>query len=394
MSSSNILFYFPYNKTMTGGPRVLINLIDFIDRNKYTPIVITQTQSPLVEELIKRNVEVIIYPLPPMLSLQDRQVLKYGLFKKLKGFIGILRYNQKLIKLLKNKQIKLIWARNIKGVLFTGFAALFTKTALIWDIGLGDNFQGTVKLLHFIGLNLSDMVVTEGKSQHHQMFGRTLTTLYHKRLFHIMPGLGQDRIKAIENLPPTDTKPDTFKIISVASIGPRKNQKMLVVAAKKLIAMYPHTQVDFIGPVVDEKYFAELQEYIADAKIELHISFLGWRNDIIELMKKSNILVVCSHNEGIPIVVYEAMHAQLPVIATKVGGIPDAIVHRDTGFLIEPEDTDSLIQYLKLLIENPSLTREIGIKAKAFAQENFTYQAYYDKYEQLFTRVIKQHAKG
>jgi glycosyltransferase involved in cell wall biosynthesis len=289
----------------------------------------------------------------------------------------------------------LVWARNVKGVLFTGFATRTTKTALIWDIGLGDNFQGLVKLLHFMALNLSDMVVTEGKAQRIQMFGNTLTKLYRKKLFHLMPGIGQDRMEVLNNLTlPSEKKTDTFKIISVASVWPRKNQKMLVAAVNELAKYHPQIQVEFVGQVLDEKYYEEIRQYIKENNLGPHVSFLGWRTDIIELMAQANVLVMSSHNEGIPVVVYEAMFSQIPVIATSVGGLPDAIVHGETGFLVEPNNTEELTKYLDLLIKNPALARQMGEKAKAFARENFSYQAYYNKYEQLFTQTIQKYAKG
>lgn len=389
----NILFYYPYNKTMTGGPRVLLSLLELLDRDKYHPIVITQKQSPLVDELKKRNVEVLVLPLSSILDEQDGRVLKYGAVKMAKSFINLMQYNLVIYRLLKNKKIKLIWARNIKAVLFVGFATLITKTILIWDIGLGDKFKGLVKVLHFIGLNLTDLVVTEGKSQHEKMFGKMLTQLYSKKLNHVLPGIEQERIKLIESLSKHKTSySEPFNIVSIATISPRKNQRMLLLAIEKLVKLYPQINVAFVGASPDKRYYQDLQEYIKKAELEPFVSFLGWRNDIPELLQAANLLVLCSYNEGIPQAIVEAMHSGLPVIATKVGGVPDAMVDGETGFLIEVDDVAGMVQKLEYLIQNPEITREMGAKAKAFAQKNFTYQAYYQKYDVIFSRLIAQNA--
>lgn len=383
----NILFYYPYNKTMTGGPLVLLSLLELLDKNKFYPLVVTQKQSPLVDELKKRKIEVLVISLPSILEVQDSGMLKYGLLKKLWSFFYLMRYNLLIYRLIKKRSIKLIWARNIKAVLFVGFATRLTSAKLIWDIGLGDKFKGFVKFLHFIGLNLSDFIVTEGKSQHVKMFGKVFTRLYSKKLLHILPGIDQGRIKFIDRLSKHKNSP-SFRIISIATISPRKNQKMLLCSLEKLIVSCPQVHVSFVGPFPDQKYYQELLEYVHAAGLEPFVSFLGWRKDIPELLRSSDLLVLCSYNEGIPQAIVEAMHAGLPVIATRVGGIPDAIVEGKTGFLVEVDDRAEMTQKLQYLIQHPEIRQEMGRNSKFFARQNFTYQAYYQKYDIIFSKLI------
>lgn len=387
MQPNNILFYYPYNKTMTGGPRVLLSLLELLDRAKYYPIVITQKQSPLVDELKRKKVEVLVIPLPSILDEQDGRVLKYGVVKMANSFIHLMQYNLSIYRVLKNKKIKLIWARNIKAVLFVGFATLITNTILIWDIGLGDKFKGLVKFLHFFGLNLTDLVVTEGKSQHEKMFGKMLTQLYAKKLIYVLPGIDQERVKFIDSLSKSKSS-GPFNIISVATISPRKNQRMLILSLEKLVKENQQVNVSFVGASPDKEYYQDLQEYVKSAGLEPFVSFLGWCNEIPELLQASTLMVLCSYNEGIPQAVVEAMHAGLPVVATRVGGVPDAVVDGETGFLIEVDDVEGMVQKIKYLILNPGVTCEMGEKGKAFAQKNFTYQAYYQKYDAIFSRFI------
>lgn len=374
---------------MTGGPLVLLSLLELLDKDKFYPLVVTQKQSPLVAELERRKVEVLVIPLPSILDVQDSKVLRYGIIKMIQGFIHLIQYNLLIYRLLKKRNIKLIWARNIKAVLFVGFATLISSTKLIWDIGLGDKFAGLVKLLHFIGLNLSDFIVTEGKSQHEKMFGQRLTQLYSKKLHHVLPGIDQERIKFIESLSKCK-RSSPFKIISVATISPRKNQRMLLSSLEKLVKLCPQVHVSFVGPLPDKQYYQDLQAYIQASGLEHYVSFLGWRGDIPELLQASDLLVLCSYNEGIPQAIVEAMHAGLPVVTTSVGGIPDAVVDGKTGFLVEVDDVTGMAQKLQYMIQHPEITLEMGANAKAFAQKNFTYQAYYQKYDSIFSGLITQ----
>ncbi|MDF9799689.1 glycosyltransferase involved in cell wall biosynthesis [Catalinimonas alkaloidigena] len=388
MSKHRILFYFPFNKTLTGGPRTLITLVELLDKRKFTPVVVTQRQSLLVEELKQRNIEVVIFPLPSILDVQDGKALQYGFGKKILGFIKLVGYNRSLVQFIKKNKVRLIWSRNIKGVLFVGFAGLFTRAPLIWDIGLGDAFKGFTKLLHFIGLNLADLVITQGKSQHVDMFGQMLTHLYQRKMHYVFPGIDKDKMQLIKQLNGKQQGDHFFRIISVGSIGPRKNQEMLIEVVKHLVEKFPQLSVEFVGPVVDEAYYQRLQETVQAYGLATNIAFLGWRTDIPQLMSCADVLVLCSYNEGIPRVIHEAMHVGLPVVATRVGGVPDAVLEEESGFLVDVDDVNRMVEKLSILIQEPELVMKMGGQGKRIAQENFTYQAYYQKYDRIFSQLI------
>ena len=387
-----IAFYFPFNKSLTGGPRTLLSFMEMIDRQKYHPIVITQKPSPLVDELRKLRVEVIIEPLPPLLQPQDKKVLKYGLLKKARSIGQLVTYNRRLKSILRDRNVQIVWARNIKGTLFVGGACRSLGITLIWDIALGNKFRGWMRVLHFAGLNLANLVVTEGASQYRVTFGALLTRLYRNKLRSVAPGIEPRWIRMLEQLIEghTPSSDDTFTLLSVGTISPRKNQMLLLKAARVLVKEFPWLQIKVVGPPQDEEYYQSLLTYTQQEGLTQHVHYLGWCDDIPALMLDAQALVVCSENEGVPHVVYEAMHTGLPVIATAVGGIPDAVIDNITGFLIYYKDVAALVEKIRYLITHPEHGKRMGEQGREHARAHFTSQAYYQKYDHLLTELVGQ----
>ena len=116
----------------------------------------------------------------------------------------------------------------------------------------------------------------------------------------------------------------------------------------------------FIGPYVKSKNIdteKEVMDSININKLNDRVRFLGAmaHGEIIEHYLDSDILLLPSYREGLPNVILEAMAAGLPIIATRVGAIPEIIENGVNGFLIEPGDRHGLLKYIDLLIQNESL---------------------------------------
>lgn len=120
-----------------------------------------------------------------------------------------------------------------------------------------------------------------------------------------------------------------------------------------------------------------------------HVSFLGYRTDVRELMGAADGLVLPSRWEGLPNVVMEAMLAQLPVVATAVGGTPELIEHGVTGFLVakgSPEDLEAAMRTVMHLDYHQR--KELGEAARDFVSERFAPNTVLDKWERLFAVAL------
>lgn len=104
---------------------------------------------------------------------------------------------------------------------------------------------------------------------------------------------------------------------------------------------------------------------------ELPVTFLGWRSDIDQLFAASDMAILASDNEGIPLTLIQAAFAGIPIVATKVGSISDIVVDGETGFLTSTQ-AGAMASALSALVTDEELRFELGSVGKAHAQRYFS----------------------
>ena len=385
----NILLYFPYNTSMSGGPNHLLSLLDTLDRSKYHPHVVSQIESPLIDALEKRNIDYSILELPPVLAQTGGKALKYNFFNKLKSLSAIISYNRRIKKLIRDQSIDLVWGRNIKSVLFAGWASRRTGKPMIWDIGMEKKPGLLLSIVYFIGVLLVKVVVTQADLQHEQIFGKATHAICKKKLLTIPPPIDNERVRSIEEAKINHAPdPSKFTLLTTGTVGPRKNQGMIIRAMKQLREKYPQIELYIVGPTSDEEYLEEQVVYIRENDLVKNIHFTGWSDSIPEFLAKTDVFVICSTNEGLPRAIREAMFASLPVIGTRAGGIPEGIIEERTGYVVELDDITTLVDRISILIGNPEKKLEMGRNGKSFAKSKFRIDSWISKYQLLFEKLI------
>lgn len=130
----------------------------------------------------------------------------------------------------------------------------------------------------------------------------------------------------------------------------------------------------------------ELKRYSKDNGLDKYINFLGWVSgvDKREQLESNHVLVLPSYGEGLPIAILEAISYGMPVVATDVGSVAEAVHNNENGFLYEAGDVDSLSKSLKILIENDHVRIKFGKKSRALAEEVFNDKNYFEKLESLY----------
>ncbi|MGH8318308.1 MAG: glycosyltransferase [Steroidobacteraceae bacterium] len=140
-----------------------------------------------------------------------------------------------------------------------------------------------------------------------------------------------------------------FVVGSVARLVPVKNHKLLIEAASRLDE---DVHIVLVG---DGPERPALEQVACDLKIQSRVHFVGQVISPVNLHQFLDVSVLCSLNEGFPNAIIEALAAERPVIATAVGGIPDIIVDGETGFLVPPEDPQTLADRICGLRSDPGL---------------------------------------
>ncbi len=119
---------------------------------------------------------------------------------------------------------------------------------------------------------------------------------------------------------------------------------------------------------------SKLKNFIRKNSLEDWIHFEGWVNDERkhQLLSNSDVLILPSYNEGLPIAILEAMSYGLAIIASNVGGIPEIVKNDENGFLIEPGNIQQIEDSLKKLIKTPSVIPVMGESSKSKVKNHFT----------------------
>jgi glycosyltransferase involved in cell wall biosynthesis len=120
---------------------------------------------------------------------------------------------------------------------------------------------------------------------------------------------------------------------------------------------------------------------------ELPITFLGWRKDIRMILSASDIAVLCSDNEGIPLTLIQASQAGLPIVSTDVGSVSDIVVNGLTGLLTEAS-SKGLIRGVSVLLDDPALCQRFGKAGQERVLEFFSSRAMVEHHERLYSQSL------
>jgi glycosyltransferase involved in cell wall biosynthesis len=129
---------------------------------------------------------------------------------------------------------------------------------------------------------------------------------------------------------------------------------------------------------------SELQQLVADAGLHANVTFLGAINDVPSLLATARMSVLSSVSEGVPLTLLEAMARGLPVVATRVGGIPEVVTDGDNGFLVPPRDPAALAHAILRVQTDDELARKFGRAGRRCVEERFDVRRMVARYEALY----------
>jgi len=154
---------------------------------------------------------------------------------------------------------------------------------------------------------------------------------------------------------------NSVQLTFLGLIGEKKGILDLLIVVKRLNEDGYDIKLNIGGNGEVNRLFKEI-DFLG---ISHRVKYLGWicekERDL--LLKKSDVFILPSYAEGMPMSILEAMSYSIPVISTFVGGIPELVSDGESGFLITPGDLDTLYQRLALLVQNDKLRKEFGLKA-------------------------------
>ncbi|HYJ15422.1 MAG TPA: glycosyltransferase family 4 protein, partial [Candidatus Limnocylindria bacterium] len=173
----------------------------------------------------------------------------------------------------------------------------------------------------------------------------------------------------------------------VGRIFPIKNHALFLDAAARIFARERKARFIIVG---DGVLRPKLEKQARDLGIADRVLFTGWRRDLPRICADLDVLVVSSDNEGTPVSAIEAMAAGCPVVATRVGGLPDLIEDQSTGCLVPPREPETLANAVLGLFDDPQLARELGKHGRDSVRQRFTVQRLLGDMDDLYTQLLEE----
>jgi glycosyltransferase involved in cell wall biosynthesis len=199
----------------------------------------------------------------------------------------------------------------------------------------------------------------------------------------IYPGLQElDRYPQAQAQSALGLDPSKKYVVFVGRLTSIKRPERLIDLARFLKVKYPDSWLLIAGA-------GELLESLsAQAEKEvLPVTFLGWRKDIGAILSASDISVLCSDNEGIPLTLIQASQAGLPIVSTDVGSVSDIVISGTTG-LLTAVSSEGLIQGVATLLDEPELGRRFGKAGEERAKEFFSSRAMVERHQRLYSQSL------
>jgi glycosyltransferase involved in cell wall biosynthesis len=365
---------------------MLLRLFKSLNTDPFEPVLLSQYRDELCERAESHGVSVEIVSFRGILDTYNRGLLSVSPIDAVKTGFRIGQFNLEARQLLWNADV--VWCKNLRALLTLAPYAIFSKTPIIWNIGLGLESDGRVRYLNGLTLRLADKVFIESRTQAKSIFTAEQYRRHEDKFTVFHKGID------IERFSPETTKSEhhsALRVGTAASITPRKGLEYFIDAAAEINATID-SDVEFLiagepSTAEDEEYAESLREHVRQVGLEDSMQFLGWVEEMPKYLNSLDIFVLPSLNEGIPGTVREALAMEVPVVATAVGGTADAVLDGETGLLVPSKDSIAIADAVTKLLMNPIERHRMGKNGREHVVTEFSMQGYVDRYEEFLHRL-------
>jgi len=176
-------------------------------------------------------------------------------------------------------------------------------------------------------------------------------------------------------------------LVHVGNLTAPKRAETIIRALQKVTEMYADCRLIIIG---EGNLRPSLEALADELGLRKHVSFCGAlpHEEVLNMLQGADVFVHCSDHEGLGMAIMEAMGAGLPVVASRVGGVPDLVREGETGFMISPDDVDKYAEKILLLLKNDQLRQKLGTNARHFAEKHLNKQTILAQLETVYEEIL------
>lgn len=369
----SVLFLVDQLTELGGGERILLKIAQSLppDRFQVTIVAFRSDPDPLIHTL---PCEILIFPM-----------------KRTYGKDG-LRVARMLRKLVRERQVDLVHTFFETSDLFGAVIAKLSGVRAIVssrrDMGILRSAKHniayrTVSLLYDRVLTVSDQVRAETIRRDRLNPSKVVTIHNGISLKSFVGSATTNRpFRAAHGIP------KSAKIVAtIANVQPWKGLDVFVRCAAEVHRTAPDVHFVVAGAFSDALLTAKLFDLTRELGLDDRMHWIGQTHEVYELLSETDVFCLLSESEGFPNVVIEAMAAGVPVVATRVGGTPEAVEHGSTGWLVEAGDHLAAAERVTTTLSDGTLRRSLSDAALACVKTKFTSEqmmaSYIDVYESV-----------
>jgi glycosyltransferase involved in cell wall biosynthesis len=301
------------------------------------------------------------------------------------GFKGgaLLRRVVATARVLRREPVDIVHNYLLRGNLVGSLAARLARVPIVLCSKRGCHERRGFELVSArIGNALADRVMVNAEAV--RDFVHANERLDREKMFVIPSGIDTDRFRP---LPPVDFKarlglpPGRLVVGVVTRMRVRKGVEEYLRAIARLRQRHPDVHGVVAGEVSLDK---SVQALVDELGIADHLTLLGRRSDMPEVLSAFDIFVLSSHDEGMSNAILEAMAMEKPVVATDVGGTREVVRHGQTGLLVAPRDPEGLAAAVDELLSQPERALAMGRLGRRVVEEGFSARSMVRQMEQVY----------
>jgi glycosyltransferase involved in cell wall biosynthesis len=397
MKLLKVLIYEPYLFKIYGNTRYLVSIFKHINRRKFLPILVAPFYDEFLDNIRDFGGKCFVLPGPAILNRYGGSITGDGIVGKMFTVVGLVRYTISLSSFIVKENIDVVQCHSIRSLLTIGMATKVTRTPCLFYIK-GDLNNS---ILDRVSFAIADMVLFQCETTKSKKYPK-LVQQYDRKIRILGNGIDLDDVISAEHSAKGRLREElcivegNLNIICIAQIYPLKGIEYLLKAMAKVCLKITKVVLYLVGDHALEEYKGykeKLISIIKSAGLDAVVVFTGWRADALEILSIMDIFVLPSLSEGVPKSVIEAMALGKPVVTTRVGGIPELVRHGETGFIVEPRDSNGLAHAILKLANDRELRTTFGEKARSIAFREYSIKKNITGLEKIYTELARNNSE-
>lgn len=371
--------FFSHMSEWGGAQKCLYLLLEGLDHQRFEPLVFVPDEGEVKERIEKLGIRTLAIKLPQWMNMGDQ-------------FCDNLqeRINH-LTSIFSEENIDIVFS-NTSVIGDGAIAAKLLGIPHVWHVLeiLGDDpvLEPFLDLPSFFSImdHLSYRIVAVSKAVEDNILkynNAAKTTVINTGL-----SLSQEYPQITNKRDHLSISPDTHMVCFAGVLSIRKGVLTLIDSIPEVISHIPNTRFVFVGPHAGLE--EEINEKVTRLQIEDHVSFLGYRNDVLDIIYSSDLVVLSSTSDPLPVVVLEAMALSKPVVATRSGGTVDMVVDNDTGRLVPVGEPNPMAKAIQAILQQPDRGQEMGRRGYERLLRLFSPEGYVRAFQDLFLEMVSQ----